>query len=328
VAWEAVNNWVAEGDVPGVAVAVVAASGVEDLHVAGTARTDSLFALASLTKPIVAIAALVAAEEGAIELDAPVADHLPGYGDPARAGITARHLLAHASGLPEIAKGVAPLDVQPVRPPATRRAYSNEGYHVLAALIEAASGIDYRRYVTEAVLRPLDMDAFLPLPDEQYGRALDVQDPGLVAPGVQLFNGPAWRRRGTAAGGAFATAGAYARVVQLLLAGGAPLLSAETGRDLASVQWPGLEGGLDSYPKLHCPDWGLGVNVRGTGDPHWCGDAVSPATLSHFGASGTLMWADPVAGRGLVCLANRSTYSGWMMRPGRWADLTAAVLAA
>jgi CubicO group peptidase (beta-lactamase class C family) len=54
---------------------------------------------------------------------------------------------------------------------------------------------------------------------------------------------------------------------------------------------------------------------------------VSPATLSHFGASGTLMWADPVANRGLVCLANRSTYSGWMMRPGRWADLTAQVLA-
>jgi len=116
-------------------------------------------------------------------------------------------------------------------------------------------------------------------------------------------------------------------VVQLLLAGGAPLLSAESGRDLASIQWPGLEGGLESYPKLHCPDWGLGLNVRGTGDPHWCGDAVSPATLSHFGASGTLMWADPVAGRGLVCLANRSTYSGWMMRPGRWADLTAQVLA-
>jgi CubicO group peptidase (beta-lactamase class C family) len=324
VAWDAVNKWVAEGDVPGVAVAVVAASGVEDLYVAGTAQADSLFALASLTKPIVALAALVAAEEGTIELDAPVADHLPEYRDPARASITARHLLAHASGLPEIAKGVPALDVQPEWPPATRRAYSNEGYHVLAALIEAASGIDYRRYVTEAVLRPLDMDAFLPLPDEQYGRALDVQEPGLVAPGVQLFNGPEWRRRGTAAGGAFATATAYSRVVQLLLAGGAPLLSAETGRDLVSIQWPGLEGGLDSYPKLHCPDWGLGVNIRGTGDPHWCGDAVSPATLSHFGASGTLMWADPVAGRGLVCLANRSTYSGWMMRPG----LTAQVLAA
>jgi hypothetical protein len=40
------------------------------------------------------------------------------------------------------------------------------------------------------------------------------------------------------------------------------------------------------------------------------------------------MWADPTRRRGLVCLANRSTYSGWMMRPGRWLDLTAAVAGA
>ena len=39
------------------------------------------------------------------------------------------------------------------------------------------------------------------------------------------------------------------------------------------------------------------------------------------------MWADPVAGVGLVCLANRGTYSGWMMRPGRWGDLSDRVLA-
>ena len=38
------------------------------------------------------------------------------------------------------------------------------------------------------------------------------------------------------------------------------------------------------------------------------------------------MWADPVARVGLVCLANRGTYSGWMMRPGRWADLSDPVL--
>ena len=38
------------------------------------------------------------------------------------------------------------------------------------------------------------------------------------------------------------------------------------------------------------------------------------------------MWADPVARVGLVCLANRGTYSGWMMQPGGWADLSDAVL--
>jgi CubicO group peptidase (beta-lactamase class C family) len=323
---ETIDSWVEEGDVEGVAAAVVDRTGLREVRTAGSARNDSLFALASLTKPIVALAAIVAAEEGALGLDEPVSAYLSEYGDPARRAITVRHLLAHASGLPETAKGTPVLDVQPVCPPETRRIYSNEGYQVLGLVLAAATGIGHARYVSEAVLEPLGMDAFLPLPSDEYGRALDVAEPGLVAPGVQLFNGHEWRRRGTAAGGCFATAEACAGVVSLLLAGGAPLLHADAFRDLASVQWPGLEGGLASYPKLHCPDWGLGINIRSTGGPHWCGDRVSPATLSHFGASGTLLWADPAAGRGLVCLANRSTYSGWMLRPGRWLELTAAVL--
>ncbi len=322
-----IDSWVEAGDAAAVSAAVVDASGVLELRCAGDARPDSLFALASLTKPLVAAAVLVAAEEGALDLDAPVAEQLPEYGDDARRGITVRHLLAHASGLPESVKGTPVLDVLPTRPPATRRVYSNEGYQVLGLLLAAATGMDHGRYVTEAVLDPLAMDAFLPLPEAEYPRALDVADPGLVAPGVQLFNGPEWRRRGTAAGGCFATAEACARFLAMLLAGGSPLLHEDVLRDTATVQWPGLEGGLESYPKLHCPDWGLGINIRGTGGPHWCGDAVSPATLSHFGASGTLFWADPEAGRGLVCLANRSTYSGWMLRPGRWLELTEAVLA-
>jgi CubicO group peptidase (beta-lactamase class C family) len=324
---EMIDSWVEQGDVRAVSAVVVDSSGVRESRTAGDARPDSLFALASLTKPIVATAVLVAAEEGVLDLDEPVAAHIPEYADDARSAITVRHLLAHASGLPESVKGTPVLDVLPERPPATRRVYSNEAYLVLGLLLRAATGFGHAGYVTEAVLEPLGMDAFLPLPEAEYPRALDVAEPGLVAPGVQLFNGPEWRRRGTAAGGAFATAEACGRFVSFLLAGGAPLVHGDTFRDLAAVQWPGIEGGLESYPKLHCPDWGLGVNIRGTGGPHWCGDAVSAATLSHFGASGTLFWADPQAGVGLVCLANRSTYSGWMLRPGRWLELTEAVLA-
>ncbi|MDX6546928.1 MAG: hypothetical protein QOG33_478 [Gaiellales bacterium] len=320
-----IDTWVADGDVPAVAAAVVGAEGIRELRVAGPANERSLFALASLTKPLVALAVLVAAEEGALDLDAPVGEYLAPYRAPGRDRITARHLLAHASGLPESAPGVAPLDVEPVRPPAERRVYSNEGFHVLGATLTAATRIDFRRYVTEAVFDAGGLDAHLPLPDDETARALEVREPGLAAPGLPLFNAPEWRRNGSAAGGGFATVTAYAEVVRWLLAAGGQL-SAESHADLRAVQWPGLEGGLESFPKLHCPDWGLGVNVRGQGSPHWCGDAVSASTLSHFGASGTLMWADIEAGRGLVCLANRGTYSGWMLRPGRWADLTQAVL--
>jgi len=323
-----IESWVAEGDVDAVAAVVVDARGLREQHAAGAARDGSLFALASLTKPMVAAAVLVAAEEGALDLAAPVAYHLAEYAEPARSTITARHLLAHASGLPEIARDVPPLEVKPVHPPGTRRVYSNEGFHVLGELLTRATGIAYRDYVREAVFEPLGMDAYLPLPESEAGRALAVAEPGLVGQGLQLFNAPEWRARGTAAGGAFATAEAVGKLLSALLAGGGPLLSAQTVAEMWTVQWPGLEGGLESYPKMQCPDWGLGVNIRALGYPHWCGDAVSPATISHFGASGTLAWADPAAGLGLVCLASHSTYNGWMMRPGRWADLSAAVLAA
>jgi CubicO group peptidase (beta-lactamase class C family) len=323
-----IDTWVAEGDAPAVAAAVVGREGVRESRVAGAAGPDSLFALASLTKPLVAVAVLVAAEEGSIDLDAPVAGHLAQYRAPDRRTITPRHLLSHASGLPEVGPaGVPAVDVEPVRPPATRRVYSNEGYAVLGALLSAATGMRHADYLRAAVLEPLGMDAFLGLPETEAGRALDVREPGLWRPGLPLFNSREWRARGTAAGGAFATCAAYARFVQFLLERGAPLLAPETFAELAEVQYPGLAGGVESFRTWDVADWGLGCDIRDAKDGHWTGGRTSPSTLSHFGASGTLMWADPEAGVGVVCLANRSTYSGWMMRPGRWPALCDRVIA-
>jgi CubicO group peptidase (beta-lactamase class C family) len=119
---------------------------------------------------------------------------------------------------------------------------------------------------------------------------------------------------------------ACARIVQVLLSAGAPLIARETYADMARVQFPGLAGGIESFMTWDVADWGLGCDIRDAKTPHWLSSACSPATLSHFGAAGTLMWADPVARVGLVCLANRGTYSGWMMEPGGWPDLCDAVL--
>src|SRR5262249_56723799 len=102
MACESIESWVAEDDASAVAAAVVGAEGIRESHLAGDAREDSLFALASLTKPLVAVAVMVAAEEGSIDLDAPVAEHLEQYRAPDRQAITPRHLLSHASGLPEV----------------------------------------------------------------------------------------------------------------------------------------------------------------------------------------------------------------------------------
>ena len=327
MALELIDSWVAQGWVDAAAAVVVARSGVLERRTAGAAGHDSLFALASVTKPIVALAVLTAAEEGVLALDAPVAEHLAEYRDPPRSSITARHLLSHASGLPESARGVSPLEVLPTRPPETRRVYSNVGFHVLGRLLAAATEMPYHRYTHEAVVAPLGMDSYLPLPERDETRALPVRDPGMAEPGVQLFNDRRWRARASAAGGAFATAGAIGRLVSVILTGGAPLLHEQTLAEFATVQFPGLDGGLESVPWLRCPDWGLGVNVRGGGSLHWVGDSVSPSTLSHYGASGTLFWADPVRGLGLVCLAARGAYSGWMFQPGGWSELSQRVMA-
>lgn len=98
--------------------------------------------IASVTKPLVAYACLVALEEGTLDLDAPA-------GPP---GSTVRHLLAHTSGLPF--DGDAPIAA-----PGTRRIYSNSGFEALAAVLAEAAAMPAARYLDEAVLAPLSMSA-------------------------------------------------------------------------------------------------------------------------------------------------------------------------
>jgi CubicO group peptidase (beta-lactamase class C family) len=98
--------------------------------------------IASVTKPLVAYACLVAVEEQTLALDAPA-------GPP---GATVRHLLAHASGLPF--EGTAP-----VAPPGRRRIYSNTGFDLLGEQLAAAAGMTPGDYLAEAVLAPLGLGA-------------------------------------------------------------------------------------------------------------------------------------------------------------------------
>ena len=100
------------------------------------------FALASVTKLLVARAAQVAVEEGAVDLDTPA-------GPP---GSTVRHLLAHTSGLSMRSPDV-------IAEPGKRRIYSNAGFAVLAAALEQATEITFDRYLAEAVFEPLGMGA-------------------------------------------------------------------------------------------------------------------------------------------------------------------------
>jgi CubicO group peptidase (beta-lactamase class C family) len=119
------------------AAAVVGPAGV----LASYGALDAQVQLASVTKPLAALAVLVAVEEEAVSLDDPA--------DPTLLpGATLRHLLAHASGL-------APERLLRSFAPAQRRVYSNVGIELAARLVEHATAMPFADYLTGAVLDPL-----------------------------------------------------------------------------------------------------------------------------------------------------------------------------
>jgi CubicO group peptidase (beta-lactamase class C family) len=133
-ALDAISDW----PVPTAAAAVVGPTGA----LAEFGDTRRRFALASVTKPLVARAVQVAVEEGVVDLDTPAGPR----------GSTVRHLLAHASGLSmQSAKTTAE--------PGKRRVYSNYGFGVLAETVQQASDIEFAQYLAEAIFEPLGMES-------------------------------------------------------------------------------------------------------------------------------------------------------------------------
>lgn len=266
-ALDSLDDW----PVPNAAAAVIGPSGVLAAH----GDIERQFALASVTKPLVARAVQVAIEEGAVELDTAA-------GPP---GSTVCHLLAHASGL-------AMLDGKTLARPGTRRMYSNYGFAVLAETVQEASGIEFASYLTEAVLEPLGMTA------------------------TRLDGGAQ-----TAGYGATSTVADLAAFAADLLV---PMtVSPEMHAEAISVQFPGLDGVLPGYGVQRPNDWGLGFEIRDSKTPHWTGGLNSPASYGHFGQSGTLIWADPVAKLALVVLTDRD-FGDWALP--RWPALSDSVL--
>lgn len=143
-----------------VAVAVVAADGT----VTSAGAADRRFGLASVSKPLAALAVLVAVEEGTVSLD----DHA---GPP---GSTLRHLLAHASGLAFDGEVV-------LAPPGTRRIYSNTGIETAAAHLARRSGLPFEVYLREAVFEPLAMSSTELVGSPAHGVSSTLADMAAVA---------------------------------------------------------------------------------------------------------------------------------------------------
>lgn len=351
-----------EGVLPG-ATAIVARHGqtaaawhlgTADLVGDRPVTAETLFPLASVTKPLTAALALSLVEAGAIALDEPVSVVLPELRRAETERITLRHLLTHTAGftgyLAENAELRAArqslerfvalsLRASPRFPPGAQFCYSNIGVCLIGELAARITGQGYAEALAERVLHPWNLgDVYLPLPDEQAPRAALVRDADYGGTAYETFNSPYFRGLGIPWGGAYATADAVRAFAQSFLdawsndSGPAPL-GRSTRRLMTSPQMavpPAPAHRLDDMSAQSWPaiSWGLGWDVKADRRGHFTGDLASGRAFGHLGASGTCVWADPEAGVLVVLLANQALRTGWAKRPPRHSRFANAVMAA
>lgn len=179
-----VQSELSRADIPGAALVLV--EGDRIVHVRGFGRAGpsgamvtpiTPFKLGSVSKSITAVAVAELVEEGKVSFDAPARRYLPWFrvgASGASDRITVRELLTHTSGLPtsagrrnfadrDASEGAlerAVRELSSVRlghDPGTHFQYSNANYQTLGAIVEAASGLRFSRFVTERIFRPLGM---------------------------------------------------------------------------------------------------------------------------------------------------------------------------
>ena len=260
------------GDVPGVAVAVVNANGLIYNEAAGKSRTvtntpmarDTIFNMASMTKPITSVAIMMLVDEGKLKLDDNVAKYLPKWKDPlvistfneadgsyetrkAKRPITIRHLLTHTSGLGYPFTSAILRDFKP----RAGESYVNgpllfepgERWHygtstdVVGRLVEKISGEKLEDYFLRHILGPLKMvDTSYNIPEAKAARVVASQQrdgermDGKIV--LQSPQPPLTVAMPIGGGGLTSTADDYGRFVRMLLNGGAldgvRVLKAET----------------------------------------------------------------------------------------------------
>jgi CubicO group peptidase (beta-lactamase class C family) len=260
---------VARGEIPAVVAIATTRSGViyegafgvADLPSGRPVRTDSLFRIASMTKPVTSVALMQLVEAGRLRLDDPASTYLPELRDitvverfdartgaytlrPAKQTITVRHLLTHTGGFGYNFTSPIVRDFKPregeqyaagplVFEPGERWLYGSNSTWA-GRLVETISGQPLERYFRERVFTPLGMrDTFYNVPDDKRARVVTVhRRTGDTAFTVEAVQPPLTIERPIGDGGLSSTAADYARFLQMLLnggaLGGARVLSSET----------------------------------------------------------------------------------------------------
>ncbi len=333
------QTYVNEGHIPGVVtlvqrkgiVAQFSAFGWQDVEAGISMRSDSIFQIMSMSKPIAGVAAMMLVEEGKIRLNDPVEEHLPEFRGQwmidsrsedrrvlkrASRPITIRDLMTHTSGMSDdpppgiqevkikmdrtLAEAVAIYAQQPLEfEPGTRWQYSSLGIAVLGRIVEVASGMPYEEFVRTRIFQPLGMkDSCIFLPADKRSRLVSVytsKDGKMVKAGNDLLAGDPhnYRQGAKYSGPEFAV---YS-----------------TAQDLAAFYQMMLNNGSYNGGRLLSPasvevmttvqtgelhaGWrfgsGFGLTWEVTKDPIGELTFLSPGAFHHGGAFGTFGWVDP-----------------------------------
>ncbi len=306
------------------------ATGMAEISAAKPMKTDAIFWIASMTKPITATAVLMLQDEGKLSVDDPVEKYIPEFknlktkdGEPARE--TIRNLLTHTSGMGEAsgaeARGIKKLaDLMPIyisKPvafePGSKWVYCQSGINTAARIVEIVAGESFDRFVTRRLFEPLGMkDTTFYLAENQLprlARSYRRTDKGELEPAeIGLLNrqNPTSRDRYPAAnGGLFSTATDYAIFCMMILNDGEfdgiRYLKPESVKLMTSVQSGSLKTGFTPGN-----GWGLGWCV--VREPSGVTAALSPGSFGHGGAYGTQAWIDPVKKRIYIMMVQRANF--------------------
>ena len=321
--WERLQSWHSNGHCHALAAETGSVTGETYSFSAGqlapenaTAVTsESIFLIASPTKPFVAIAAMMLLEQGKLQLDQRVQRYLPDFRSGGKESIRLIHLLTHTSGLPDmlpnneqLRQAHAPLSefmkhvykVDLVAAPGTCVHYQSKGILALAVIIEKITGMPLSEYLETQIFAPLNMaNTALGIPDswhstEQLDKMTWSQVDEHSAATDWGWNSLYWRRLGAPWGGLLSSAhdlGSFCQHLLEINQGRQGIISPQSLSAMTSNQ-------LTNFPALtesvvRTTPWGLGWQLNWPGHPRGFGSLLPREVFGHWGATGTMLWLDP-----------------------------------
>jgi CubicO group peptidase (beta-lactamase class C family) len=342
----AMQSMIDKNEIAGAVTMVVSKSDVLHLETTGFAdvvskrpmTSDSLFWIASMTKPVTGVAVLMLQDEGKLNVTDPVAKYLPEFaslktpsGKPAN--ITITQILTHTSGLGE-ATGTAAqkartlADLVPIwlaapmqYEPGEMWKYTQSGINAAARIVEVVSGLTFDAFVQQRIFDPLGMKSttFYPTDAQRARLATSYtknKETGALEPVPPRADYGPRDRPPLGNGGLYSTAPDYARFAQMLLnrgtLDGRRYLTEKAMTFLTTPQTPpDMPTGFfqsDVYGNRGANyGWGIATCILRT--PHEGSAAMlSAGTYGHGGAWGTQAWIDPVKGVAYILMIQRANH--------------------